>query len=65
VEDSPRYDFWLSSVKSMLDLFGVVSIVPKSLGCVMFNQNTLLVADFSKPVYLGGQQRIFIGWMVV
>jgi len=49
----------------MLDLFGVVSIVPESLGCLMFNLNTLLVADYSKPVYLGGQKRIFIGWMVV
>jgi hypothetical protein len=49
----------------MLDLYGVVSIVPESLGCVMFNLNTLLVADYSKPVCLGGQQRIFIGWMVV
>jgi hypothetical protein len=65
VEDLPCYDFWLSSVKSMLELFGVVSIVPESLGCVMFNLNTLLVADYSKPVYLGGKQRIFIGWMVV
>jgi len=49
----------------MLDLFGVVFIVPESLGCLMFNLNTLLVVDYSKPVYLGGQQRIFIGWMVV
>jgi hypothetical protein len=53
------------SVKSMLDLFVVVSIVLESLGCVMFNLNTLLVANYSKPVYLGGQHRIFIGWMVV
>jgi hypothetical protein len=65
VEDSSCYDFWLSSVKSMLELFGVVSIVPESLGCVMFNLNILLVADYPKPVYLGGKQRIFIGWMVV
>jgi len=65
VEDSSRYDFWLSGVKSMLDLFGFVSIVPESLGCVMFNLNTLLVADYSKPIYLGEQQRIFIGWMMV
>jgi hypothetical protein len=49
----------------MLDLFQVVSIVPESLGCVMFNLNTLLVADYSKPVYLGGPHRIVIGWMVV
>jgi hypothetical protein len=32
----------------MLDLFGVVSIVPESLGCLIFNLNTLLVADYSK-----------------
>jgi hypothetical protein len=49
----------------MLGLFGFVSIVPESLGHVMFNLNTLLVADYNKPVHLGGQQRIFIGWMVV
>jgi len=47
VQDSPRYDFWLNSVKSMLDLFGVVSIVLESLGCVTFNLNTLLVADYT------------------
>jgi len=49
----------------MLDLFGIVSIVPESLGCVIFNLNTLLVADYTNQVYLGGQHRMFIGWMVV
>jgi hypothetical protein len=63
MEDSPCYDFWLSSVKSMLDLFGVVSIVPESLGCVMFNLNTLLVADYTNHVYLGGQHGMpLAGW---
>jgi hypothetical protein len=38
----------------MLELFGVVTIVPESLGCVMFNLNTLLVADYTNNVYLGG-----------
>lgn len=55
MEDSPFYDFWQRGVESMLDFFVVVSTVPESLGCVMFSLKTLLVSDYSNPVYIGGQ----------
>ena len=35
----------------MLDLSGVVSVVPENLACVMFNLKTQLVADDSSPLH--------------